>query len=547
MHLRAGSRRRGLAAATALLMLALVSAGCGGSSSTSKQTSSAGGEIALASHYTGWTPGGTPVHGGRVVVDTNEVPATFDPYHGATASFEPYAIYDRLFEVEKAPGSKPELKPALLSSWSVSPDHRTYTFHVRPGVRFSNGEPLTGEDVAFSLEEIKLPTDSLGAALTSVWKKISVIDPMTVQLQLSAPENALPEFLSFYQAAIVPKKPYLREGWKAFGQHPITTGPFMWAGTTPGFTSVRLKRNPYYWRHGLPYLNEVVMNLVESDNARILAVRSGGATIDHGVPYAQVATLEKTPGVRMLVGPLWGTSYVVFNRRHAPFNDTNVRRALSYATPAEQIIKSVYMGLGGEPNSLFGRMKYWDPKTPRFPYDLAKAKELLKHSSVPNGFEVTIDTASGETQGELLASILQGSWAQIGVHVKIQALADTTLEANFYSGKYEIAALPTQEGEWPVDAPDAPAVFEIDNTEEGGFSPPGSPSLVTKFHKALYSPSESEREKLFKEIQYQSYFQEALFLPVTELVTLNLASDKLHGFQITPSNELTLEYAWLQE
>jgi peptide/nickel transport system substrate-binding protein len=547
MRVVTGSTRRTTLVAIGVVALVLAGSGCGGggSSSTGKAASN-GGASALASHYTGWTPGGTPVRGGRVVMDVSEVPGTFDPYHGATASSEPYVTYDTLDELRRGPGTTPVIEPALASSWTISPDQKTWTFHIRPGVRFSNGEPLTGEDVVFSLEQMKLPTDTL-QLWSKAWKKISLLDPMTVQLQLTKPEPALLELLHAYQAAIVPKKPYVKEGWKAFGLHPITTGPFAWKSATPGYTTVTLVRNPYYWRHGLPYLNEVVMNQVESDNARILAVRSGAATISQAVPYADVASLESTSGVKMLVGPLWGVSYVVFNRAKAPFNDANVRRALLYATPIAQIIKSVYKGIGGQSNSLFGRMKYWNPRVPYYPYDIAKAKEILKQSSVPNGFNVTINTSSGETQGELLASILQSAWAQIGVHVTIQALPNSTLESNFYSGKFEIAAMPTAEGEWGVDAPDVPGSFEIDNTEAGGFSPPGSTQLIAKFDKAIASTSEVEREKLFREIQYQSYWQEALFMPVTELVTLNLVSDKLHGFQVAPSSEIDLEHAWVQQ
>lgn len=522
---------------------ALVVTGCGGSSSNNSNLASG-----KASFYTGWTPGGTPVRGGTVTIDSAEAVSTFDPYDGASPA-EPliYQVLDQLFELMPGPtsSSEPVLEPALVSSWSVSPDHLTYTFHIREGVKFSNGESLTGEDVVFSLKKIGSPLDS-AATYTKQWKKISLVNPMTVQLQLRKPQPTLTEVLDCYQMSIVPKKVYEREGGKAFGLHPIGTGAFVFKSATPGFTKVTLVRNPHYWRAGQPYLNELVWNQVESDNARILAVRSGAATLAEGIPYAQVAALKSTPGVRMLVGPEWGAADNVFNRAKAPFNEINVVKALLYATPREQIIKSVYDGLGTPSNSLWGKLRYWDPKVALYPYDIAKAKELLKHSSVPNGFSMTINVSGGETEGELLASILQSSWAKIGVHANVQTLAPTTLDTNFFSGKFDFVVFPPEVGFSDFVGPNEAFSFYIDN-HEPGWAPPANSKILAAFEKASFSTNEEEKAKLWRKVQYATYWEEPLAMPIVNLVSLNLASDSLHGFQVLPSTYLRMERAWVQK
>jgi peptide/nickel transport system substrate-binding protein len=319
----------------------------------------------------------------------------------------------------------------------------------------------------------------------------------------------------------------------------------MLKSATPGFASITMTRNPYYWRAGEPYLDGLVFNHVESDTARILAARTGAVDIAQSIPYSQVSSLESTPGVKMLVGPEWGASFVVFNRARAPFDDVNVRKALLYATPREQIIKSVYRGLGTGANSLWGQLKYWDSHIPAYPYDLSKARELLKRSSVPQGFDMTLSITGGETQGQLLAAILQSAYAKVGIHVTIQALESTSLYADFFAGKTEAVAFPPEAGWSSFYEPNDDAAFYLNNHEPGGFVPAASKKAVTELLDASTATNEAEKQKLFSELQYQTLLQEALFLPIVNLVSLNLASNKVSGFQVLPNLNIRWERVWL--
>ena len=149
-----------------------------------------------------------------MTIDTPLVPSTFNPYvQVGAAQDEVYQVEEQLFEPMPVPGNPSQVKtePALASSWSVSPNGLVYTFHIREGVRFSNGEPLTGEDVVFSLKKVESPTDT-EVTVVKPWTKISLVAPMTVQLQLSKPQSVLPELLAVYQASIVPKRLYEHKG-----------------------------------------------------------------------------------------------------------------------------------------------------------------------------------------------------------------------------------------------------------------------------------------------------------------------------------------------
>jgi peptide/nickel transport system substrate-binding protein len=522
-----------------MVALAAILAGCGNSSSAGKAP-----QAAVASYYTGWPTQGTPERGGSLTVDVPEAPSTFNPPKNSTGLQALGAVNATLFEYVPTSGNHPPaLKNILVSAWSLSSDRLTYTLHLRPGLQFSNGEPLTAEDVVFTLD---LDKETLGG---TTFKSVEATGPLTVQIHLSKPEAVFLEVLSDTAVfGILPKKVYERDGGNKFGEQPVGLGPFMLKNATSGNAITTYVRNPYYTHieKGQPYLNELVLNDIESDNTRILAVRSGGAQVAQGIPYAQVPALKGTPGVKLLIGPLWGASYISYNRNKAPYNELNVRQALMYATPREEIIKTVYKGIGKVPNSLDGEAKYWNPSSPTYTYNIAKAKELLKHSSVPDGFSLTMTTVAGETQGEQLASILQSSYAQIGIHVTIQPEPYTTLFANATAGKFDMTLWPPEVGysNWPT--PDTNFVYLVDNKyKELYMLPTASAKVVSELTGARESGNEAEREKLFREIQRQTYWEEALFIPGTTLATINLVRDNVHGFQQIPNISVRWNEVWL--
>jgi peptide/nickel transport system substrate-binding protein len=537
---RGGRMMRTVCIVAVAIVTAAVAAGCG--SSKSSQAGS-GGATAQASFYTGGTPGGTPVRGGTVVVDSAEAPASLDPLLSVTPGDDrpSTAIFDTL--IEFMPGSK-QVQPALAKSWEISPSATTFTFHIRPGVRFSNGEPLTGKDVVYSLSRVKNLSNSVCRYLTTEWKSITLTGPMTVQMQLGKPDPSLVEQINVPCFGIVPEKVLRSESEQQFAQHPVGTGPFTLKSTNAGNTTVALVRNPDFWRGGgQPYLNELVFNQVESDNARILAVRSGTATLDIGVPYSQVSALRSTPGVRMVIQPLWGASIEPVNDVKAPLNETNVRRALAYVTPTNAIIKSVYKGYAVQANSIVGVMEYWDAKVPSFTYDVAKAKELLKTTSVPHGFSTTILAPAGDSSDELIATILQSAWAKIGVHVDVHTVDPTTLNDDLFAGKYDVVIVPPEE----FVNEDYNSILPDEAYLIGASLPTEQPSSQLKAHllTALTTLSGATREKLAQEIQREASWEEPFYLPMINLSELNLASTSLRGYQVLLNAHTRFEQVWL--
>jgi peptide/nickel transport system substrate-binding protein len=539
---RPGSKwqvRRVLAVTLVGVATTALGVGCGASGS-----GGSGNGGSQASFLTGGTPGGTPVRGGRAVIDSAEAPKSLDPVVDVAEPGDERAsteMFDTLFEV--MPGSN-EPQPALAASWSVSKDHLTYIFHIREGVKFSNGDPLTGEDVIYSLRRDQKLPESGGAPYTAKWKGLSLVDPMTVKLELKEPEPQTIEALSAPAFGIVDKKVAGHESESAFAQHPVGTGPFMLKSTTPGNTTVTMVRNPHFWRPGKPYLDELVLNQVESENARILAVKTGTATVAAGIPYSQVASLMSTPGAKMVIEPEWGSAINPINNTKPPLNEVNVRRALMYATPIKEIIKAVYKGYGTQANSVgAGLQKYTDPNVPTYPYDIAKAKALLKSTSVPNGFPVTITVQGGESSGELIGSILQSAWAKIGVRVSVHSVDAATIATAVFAGKFEVIILPPEGG--LAEGYDSGLDYYVYN--DGTFFPAEQPSARTKakIAKVNVAWDPATRERLIHELQEEVYLKEPTWIPTINLATFNLVSDSLHNFNDLPNGHTRMEEAWL--
>jgi peptide/nickel transport system substrate-binding protein len=536
------ARLRGVLVAIGMLGLLLVAAGCGGSSSKVS-----GGTNAHASFYTGGTPGGNPVHGGILRIDRAEPPENLDPIRVGPPSIADLdlQIFDQL--AEALPNSN-EPQPGAARSWTVSPNGLTVTFHIRPGVEFSNGEPLTGEDVVYSLERQSQPDSESGVFLPTLWSKVSLVNPMTVPVDLKKPTPSFIDDLTIVNASIVPKHLIEREGPKQFNLHPVGSGPFMITNTTTGNATVTMARNPHYWRAGLPYLDGVVWNTIPEANARMLAVRTGAAEIATGMSFSQAATLRKAPGVRLLIEPLRGSEQGWFNLTKPPFNEASVRKALALATPSASVIKTIFAGLAVPTNAVFGtELKYWDPSDPYFSFDIAKAKQELGRSTVPHGFSTTLLVPAGEPDQALIAAILQSAWAKIGVQVKILSLDPATYVTREVAGEFDLALVAPQESVIETYWPDN-VLIELASVPPHTYAwVEDNPKVNALIAKATVSQNEAEKQRLEGKLQKLMFYEESDYLSLAEAPSLTLVSESLRGFADPPSEYYRLEQAWLQK
>jgi peptide/nickel transport system substrate-binding protein len=339
-------------------------------------------------------------------------------------------IFDTLVETQDAPTPQ----PALAESWTVSDDSLTWTFKLRPGTSFSTGDPVTCEDVKFSIDGFANPdVNTFYSGFGSAIESTECVDESTFVIQMNRVEGAFHDYLSTMPASIIPKAVYEELGGEAFSENPVGSGPFMLREWTRG-ERVVLERNPTYWKEGQPYLDEITIEYVPDENSRMLMIESGEAQIATEVPYSQIERVDALDNVSVLIEDVMAWDAVWFNTTIPSHDDNNVIRALNYATPKEAMLNSLLYGAGEIANHVIAKVKYWDSSVPAYEYDLEQAKQLMAESSVPDGFSMPCLIVAGDQVERQQAEILQQEWAQIGVQLEIEAVDISTIWERWTSG-----------------------------------------------------------------------------------------------------------------
>lgn len=479
-----------------MVLLAFLTAGCG--SSSSGDDVSLGETNAVSKQCTG-----TPQPGGNLVFARQGETVTLNFYE-VQSNYDIFAaemIYQGL--VRNDPEGETKVVPALAESWDISPDRKTYTFHLRPGAKFSDGSPVTAEDVQYSLENFGNPkVNALLAVLATGYEKTEVVDPATVRVQLSEPVAAFLYNIAVFPAFIIPKETAEKEG-DAFWKHPIGAGPFQLQEFAPG-SHLSLEKNPNYWEEGRPYLNSVRFDFAVESNSRILALKNDQAQIADGVPYTQIEALQSEPDLTVQRIPVPANLFMTINHKQPELADLNVRKAMEYAIDRDQINEQILHGVGSVPNSILPEFALDAPASQVEPYeyDLAKAKEYMAKSDYPDGFSTTLQYPAGYEFQKQVNLLIQQEFAAIGIDVKLLELDQVSTIERFYSGDYELS-FPYSLGSSDVPVPDEYAGFyALPSSETNGFftfwSDPKIEKAVKKF---LISPDEASRTKEWAAIQ----------------------------------------------
>ena len=438
--------------------------------------------------------------GGVLRFARNEEPLSFDPTIPSDngSIWVIYNIFDQLTTINR---DSTDVVPSLARSWDISKDGKTYTFHLRQGVKFSDGHPLTAQDVVFSLKRAFSPKKDAYAFLFVPVKSIRALDSHTVQVKLTHAYAPFLQNLNVFPASIV-SIAAVRANPKGFAQKPIGTGAFALKKFAKGqFT--HLVRNTHYWKPGRPYLDEVLIRYVPDDNTRILKLEAGEIDAAANIPYAQIANLNRRGGMHVAIEPLFRFDGIWLNNRKKPLDDVRVRQALNYATDKESIVKNILFGHAEVANHMMPKEKYWLSTVKAFPYDLNKAKQLIAQSSAPKGFSLPLVVPTGDVIIQQVSQVVKESWSKIGVRVQIQNLDVGTAYTNFSKGNY------TAGSNWyitsDVTAPDELAAIEFDITAAGGFNSfysfYRSAKATALIHQAAASTNERTRARLFGQLQ----------------------------------------------
>ncbi|MGI4943887.1 MAG: ABC transporter substrate-binding protein, partial [Janthinobacterium lividum] len=307
-----------------------------------------------------------------------------------------------------------QLEGDLAERWSTSDDTRTWTFHLRPGVRFHNGSVLVAADVVAFFKRLMDP--AVAAPSRTQYDMITAVsapDPATVVFALSIPYGGFADILADRQVKITP------QGIDA-ARTPVGTGPFRFVSYTPGDRLV-LARNPDYFEPGLPKLDGVELRVIPEMSVKIAALQAGDIDVVWDLPLDQVKTLGADSSLRVDSLPTASWDGAIMNNLIPPFNDKRVRQAFHLAVDKADVVELTLFGQGAPtispipPSHPFYARDLAVPKA-----DPAAARRLLAEAGYPQGVKVTIMAPIGRPVRERLAVTLQQLAKPGGFDIAVQ-------------------------------------------------------------------------------------------------------------------------------
>jgi len=526
------------AAVVSVLLAACSSSGSGASGSAAPATPTAGAESAACK--------ATPAAGGTLTLAVQNQTLSLDPYNtpGGFGDGEAQSLIMQGLVRLDPTGKTLNVVPAIADKWTISKDGKSYTFHIRKGLTFSNGQPVTGADVKNALDNWANPKlDEYASSFSGGYKSTTVLDASDVRVNLSEPVGGFLYYLAMPPAAIYPASLYKSQG-QNFWNKPTGSGPYVLQSWVKG-SSITFAKNPKYWESGHPLLDKVVVNFVTDDNTRLLDLENGQAQVIDSVPFDQVSSLQARKNV--VVTPYTIPSWILLsvNNKNAPYNNVSVRQALSYAIDRGAINQKIYSGLAKIPNSVLPHLQYDAPgsQVPADTYDLAKAKQLMSKAGVSKGFSATLEYPSGNPEFGSLALILQEEWAQLGVKLTLRAEDQATLSKDFTSGSYDII-MPYALAVSDVVIPDEFAsLYALPSATHGFYSWWSDPSIASMVNQLDHGPV-SQRATLWPKIQ-AALQQQQPALNVLDLPFLEGLQSNVCANYLTPIGYESLTDTWV--
>ena len=431
------------AAGAGLLAAGPVLAACSSSTATSSAASASAG---------------TPKRGGTLSFGRQTGPTQLDPANSIVEG-DVYTL-DKIFEPLYITNPAGQLVPWLAQGHTVSTDGKTWTFALRPGVTFSDGKPVTADDVVFSIMRAAGDANGPLSFLDFAIKSLKADGASSVVATLSQPWAPFLSDISVFANAILPKD-FGGQSESAFFASPVGTGPFTLKSFVKG-GNVSLVRNPHYWQAGKPYLNAVNFVYISDDNQRVLQLKSGQVQVISAVPPAQVSALKADTSVVLEEFPSWAVDLLFFNEKVPQFADrkyggrstTRSTSRLSHrpppTAPPSRAARSSRRACSITRTSR------------RCATTSAAAKAELAKSKYPHGFSFSLLVSSGNSQYVAAATIIQQQLKPLGITVTLNQLDDAAYTSAFQAFNYQAMINGATND---ISDPDEMASFQVDVQE----------------------------------------------------------------------------------
>ena len=444
--------------------------------------------FALALIYpASWAAAAAPQKGGSLIIAVGDEPPGLDPTASASAAID-RVVYANIMEGLVKVDRNGQFVPGLAASWDVSSDGKVYTFHLRKGVSFHNGEPFNAQAAKWNIERATAEgTKNAHPEFFRVIANIQTPDSNTLKLTLKDVDALFIVHLAEGDGVMLPMK-----GYENMAAAPVGTGPFKFSKWSRG-DSVEMVRNDKYWNPRLPYLDKVTYRFIKDPSAQVAALKAGDIDIIGWLLAPELApAISKDKRFKVLAGASTSEVIMSTNNKAKPFDNKLVRQAVAYAIDRDAVSELVISGYGTKIGS------HWPPVTPyykdmtgRFPYDPAKAKKLLAQAGYPNGFEANIKLPViypyAQRAGEVIADML----GQVGIKLEIEVVEwGVWLDRVFKQKDFQLSMIGHAEA-WDIGIYANPNYyFQYDSQE-----------FRDAYAKALKAPNEAEKAKWFGRCQ----------------------------------------------
>ncbi|PVZ87121.1 glutathione ABC transporter substrate-binding protein GsiB [Serratia sp. S1B] len=470
---------------------------------------------------------------------------TLDPYDANDTLSQAVAksFYQGLFGFDK----DMKLVNVLADSYQVSSDGLTYTIKLHPGVKFHDGSAFDAAAVKVNLDRASNPDNHLKRYnLFKMIDKTEVVDPVTVNIVLKTPFSAFINNLA-HPAAVMISPAALQQYGKDIGFHPVGTGPYQFE-TWNQTDFVKVKKFDGYWQAGLPKLDSITWRPVVDNNTRAAMLQTGEATFAFPIPYEQAKVLEKNDKLDLVAAPSILQRYISLNVTQKPFDNPKVRQALNYAINKEALIKVAFSGYavpaeGPVPPAIDFATRYQP-----WPYDPAKARELLKEAGYPDGFTTTLWSSHNHSTAQKVLQFAQQQLAQVGVKVSVTAMdagqraaqvesvgvKDTGVRM-FYTGW----SASTGEADWALSP-----LFSTQAAPPKQFNTAfySNPQVDKDLTDALATTDRTQKQALYKDAQDHIWADAPwIFLATERLLSAN--NKQLSGFYVMPDTSFSFDQA----
>ncbi|MEO3790321.1 ABC transporter substrate-binding protein [Nonomuraea sp. B10E15] len=479
---------------------------------------------------------GAPAEAGRLTIGTTADVVNYNPLVGnsRTDSWVTSLMYPHLTQMDEA-GKR---VPYLATEWSYSEDGRTATVKLRDDMTWSDGKPVTADDVVFSVTAVQKEKFGVVAGLITALDKAKAVSPTEVEFALSRPDGTFLDNVGFW-LPIVPKH--------VFGKAPsvqkfandsdwVSAGPFKLTKAERGQRYVMERVDDF--GPGKPAIKEVVFRVFPDVNTEVLALRNGEIDlIGNVLPPATAAELKNDPKVKLQQIPSLGWAHLQYNTKRKPLDDVRVRRALAHAVDYEAIRNIALKGFAKSSNSSVltpSLPDYADPASKEYVFDPEQSKKLLAEAGLSNlSLNMIYDQADPNIAR--WAPMVRDAAKKAGITIKLQGL-----ERNTYLDKTAKRDFDIYAGSWAVmDNPPANLGLAF---KTGGFinyaqvSDPKLDDLIDQAQRALTQEEAKQPIQEAARIIHDQVYDNVLYVE-----TFNIAhSTKWTGFKPMPSELLSI-------